>query len=148
MKKNKICIEHEVNSSSPNIIWNLISTEGGMGLWLADEVGIDNDTLVFIWGEAWQQQEIRKATIIEKQKNNLIRMKWQDDSDPEAFMEIKMVRNELTGSYALEIIDFAEPGEEDDMRGIWEDNFVKLLHSSGLQYNLPLPPPKGRGSLH
>ena len=103
-----------------------------MGLWLADEVGIDNDTLVFIWGEAWQQQEIRKATIIEKQKNNLIRMKWQDDSDPEAFMEIKMVRNELTGSYALEIIDFAEPGEEDDMRGIWEDNFVKLLHSSGL----------------
>ena len=70
MKKNKICIEHEVNSSSPNIIWNLISTEGGMGLWLADEVGIDNDTLVFIWGEAWQQQEIRKATIIEKQKNN------------------------------------------------------------------------------
>jgi hypothetical protein len=132
MKKNKICIEHEVNSSSPNIIWNLISTEGGMGLWLADEVGIDNDTLVFIWGEAWQQQEIRKATIIEKQKNNLIRMKWQDDSDPEAFMEIKMVRNELTGSYALEIIDFAEPGEEDDMRGILEDNFTKLLHSSGL----------------
>ena len=50
----------------------------------------------------------------------------------DAFMEIKMVRNELTGSYALEIIDFAEPGEEDDMRGIWEDNFVKLLHSSGL----------------
>ena len=43
-----------------------------------------------------------------------------------------MVRNELTGSYALEIIDFAEPGEEDDMRGIWEDNFTKLLHSSGL----------------
>ena len=148
MKKSKIYIEHELNSSSPNIIWNLISTEGGMGLWLADEVGIDDDTLVFIWGEAWQEQEIRKATIIEKQKNNLIRMKWQDDTDPEAFMEIKMVKNELTGSYALEIIDFAEPGEEDDMRGIWEDNFVKLLHSSGLYNSLPLPPPKGRGSLH
>lgn len=43
MGKSRIEIEHTLNSTSRNIIWQLIGTAAGLEKWLADSVQIDGD---------------------------------------------------------------------------------------------------------
>ena len=43
MEKSRIEIEHTLNSTSRNIIWQLIGTAAGLEKWLADSVQIDGD---------------------------------------------------------------------------------------------------------
>ena len=41
MEKNKITVEHLLNSTSKNIIWQLIGTDSGLQKWIADSVTLD-----------------------------------------------------------------------------------------------------------
>ena len=43
MEKNKITVEHLLNSTSKNIIWQLIGTDSGLQKWIADSVTLDGD---------------------------------------------------------------------------------------------------------
>lgn len=45
MEKNKITVEHLLNSTSKNIIWQLIGTDSGLQKWIADSVTLDGDQL-------------------------------------------------------------------------------------------------------
>ena len=47
------------------------------------------------------------------------------------YFEIKMTYNELTSDYVLEITDFAEPDEVDDMKELWESQVAKLRRTCG-----------------
>ena len=53
MTKQRIEIEHELKSTSANIVWKLISTADGYANWLADSVTADGDELTFTWGQEW-----------------------------------------------------------------------------------------------
>ena len=44
---------------------------------------------------------------------------------------MRIIRNELTGNYSLEITDFAETDEEDDVRSLW-DSSIDALRRCGL----------------
>jgi hypothetical protein len=39
--------------------------------------------------------------------------------------------NELTGDFVLEITDFAEPDEVDDMKELWDSQVNKLRRTCG-----------------
>lgn len=49
MEKNKITVEHLLNSTSKNIIWQLIGTDSGLQKWIADSVTLDGDQLTCTW---------------------------------------------------------------------------------------------------
>jgi hypothetical protein len=51
---------------------------------------------------------------------------------PKAYFELRMVFNEMTGEYVLEVTDFAEEGETEDLREIWDMSVEKLRRVSGL----------------
>ena len=55
----------------------------------------------------------------------------QDDENERDYFEIKMTYNELTSDYVLEITDFAEPDEVDDMKELWESQVAKLRRTCG-----------------
>jgi uncharacterized protein YndB with AHSA1/START domain len=131
MKKVKISIEHELNSNSESIIWSLISTDGGLSKWLADNVIQEGNALSFTWGEEWSHHEKRKADIIDIVKNDRIKFKWTDDDDDD-YWEIKMKKNELTNDYLLVITDFATEDEVESLKEIWDDNFEQLRQSTGM----------------
>ena len=42
MEKSRIEIEHTLNSTSRNIIWQLIGTAAGLEKWLADDQWIED----------------------------------------------------------------------------------------------------------
>ena len=66
MTKQRIEIEHELKSTSANIVWKLISTADGYANWLADSVTADGDELTFTWGQEWRHHEQRMHTLWQK----------------------------------------------------------------------------------
>lgn len=132
MKKQKIIIERELKSNSENIIWALISTEGGLAKWVADDVTETEKQITFRWGEEWSHHEIHVANIIKKVKNDHLRLRWEDETDDDAYLEFRMEKNDLTNDYMLYVTDFALPEDLDSLRAMWDQNFEQLRQSSGL----------------
>ncbi len=132
MKKQKIYIERDVNCKSENIIWRIISTDGGLQKWLADNVQERDGQFTFTWGEEWGNHEQRTATVVSMKKNKYIRMRWDDETDPEAYLELAMSKNDITGDFVLHITDFAAEDDVDSLMSIWDQNFEELHRNSGL----------------
>ena len=127
MKREKIRLEYLLNATSKNILWSAISTSTGLEDWFADRV-VSNDKIVeFHWGKT----ERRDAEIIAIRAYSFIRFRWLDDENERDYFEIKMNFNELTNVFVLEITDFAEPDEVEDMKELWESQVVKLRRTCG-----------------
>ena len=110
-----------------NILWSAISTPTGLEDWFADKVISDDKIVEFHWGKT----ELRKAEITAIRSFSFIRFRWLDDENERDYFEIKMTYNELTSDYVLEITDFAEPDEVDDMKELWESQVAKLRRTCG-----------------
>lgn len=76
--------------------------------------------------------ETRQAEVTNFRVNSFIRFRWLDDEDPKAYFELKMVYNELTSDYMLEVIDWAAPDEVEDTKELWDSEIEKLKRVSGL----------------
>ena len=48
------------------------------------------------------------------------------------FTALRIVYNELTEDIMLEVTDWAVPGEEDEVRDLWDSDIEKLKRVSGL----------------
>ncbi len=132
MEKQKLNIERVLHSSSQGIIWNFISSPEGMTRWLADKVEGAGGELTFTWGDLWRHHEIRKARIVKQSKNNYIRFRWEDEEDPNAYVELRIEKNELTNDYILLITDFAYEDDIESLQDLWEDNLERLHRNTGI----------------
>ena len=132
MKKQQIQIEHSLNSTSPNIIWKVISTEGGLSRWIADTVKEKDDCFTFIWGDILSHHEERSAKILERVRHSHIRLKWDDDTDTETYLELRMTHTEVTGGFILHITDYALPEDVESLHDIWDQNLDQLRQNTGL----------------
>lgn len=127
MKKEKIHLEYLLSATSKNILWGAISTPAGLEEWFADKVVSDDKTVEFSWGKSEQ----RVAEIIAIRAYSFIRFRWKDDEGERSYFEMKMTYNELTHTYVLEVTDFAEPDEVDDMKELWESQIANLRRTCG-----------------
>lgn len=132
MKKQQIQIEHSLLSTSPNIIWNIISTEGGLSRWIADSVKESSGAFSFTWGDETIHHETRRAAILERVRHSHVRLRWEDETDPCAYLELRMLRAEVTGGYVLHITDYAQPEDVDSLYDIWDQNLEQLRRATGL----------------
>jgi len=132
MKKEKVHIEKELKCKSANIIWPLLSSAGGLAKWFADYVEREDDRLTFTWGEAWTHQETRKATIIEEETAQRLKMIWDEEEDPDAYCLMAIERSEITGDFILIVTDFAWEEDVDGLYELWERNFEQLHRTTGL----------------
>ena len=131
MEKQQITIEHHLHSRSRPIIWQAISTAGGLSKWMADEVIEHDNKFEFIWGTPWTSQEKRSA-IIDKVKNELVTIHWEDETDNDSHVELRILRNDLTDDFMLQITDFVQDEDEDSIIQIWEQNLDRLHRTTGL----------------
>lgn len=132
MDNGKITIEYPLAARSPGIIWEFISTAHGLERWLADHVEEGDGVFTFTWGEPWTEQDIRTAQLLEYVKHDHIRLKWDEDQEEQAYMEMRIEKSELTGQLSLLITDFAGQGEEEYLRNLWTKNLDRLHRTSGL----------------
>ncbi len=128
MEKVKVQIEYMLSSVSGAILWNAISTPMGLEQWFADRVTLKDHIFTFQWGKT----EIRSAEVINSRLGSFIRLRWCDETDSKYYFELRISSNELTNDYMFEIIDFAEPGEEEDLRELWDSQFETLRRNCGV----------------
>ena len=128
MEKEKIKMEYMLKGGSGNVIWSIISTPSGMETWFADKVTAKEKVYTFQWGKT----ESRQAEIIHCRTNYFVRFHWLDDVDRKSYFELKIVQNELTEDIMLEITDFAETAEAEDVKDLWDSDIEKLRRVSGL----------------
>ena len=124
--KTKYELEYTINTS-PKVLFNRLSTPGGLSEWFADDVNLHKGLYRFIWDGAEQSAE-----ILNRKDNRYIRFRWSDEEDEEAYFEFRIRTDELTGDVALIITDFAEADEKDDAIDLWDSQISELKHVIGL----------------
>ena len=125
MDKVKLELEYIINTS-PTILFNCLSTPSGLSEWFADDVNIKNDRYTFFW-DGSEETAIIKTT----KKSESVKFQWEDDEGEDYFFEMTIKIDDLTKDVALLITDFAEEGEEDEAKLLWDNNVVKLKQAIG-----------------
>lgn len=118
--KEKIKLEFPLNTGS-SILYNRISTPGGLGEWFADNVRLENGLYIFSWND-----EEQKAQLINRKKLKFVRFKWVDEEDNQSYFEFRISTDELTDDVALIVTDFVEPDEKDTVIELWETQIAEL----------------------
>ncbi len=124
-EKIPIKLEYIIRSSVP-VLFNMISTPGGLSRWFADDVNIKNNMFFFIWNGSEDS-----ARLIEKKMNKHIRLQWDDDAGSDCYFEFRLKTQPLTGDVALVITDYCEPEEEEETNRLWEAQISKLKQVLG-----------------
>ena len=120
-------IEFPINSS-PQLLYQYISSPSGLQEWFADKVNSRGDFFTFEWNDSQEY-----ARLASKKTGEKIKFKWIDENkkDTEYYFEIRILEDELTKDVSLLIVDFAEEDELDEARQLWENQVSDLKHVIG-----------------
>lgn len=123
----KISYELEfVIQSSPQLLYQYISTPSGLSEWYADNVNSRGEKFTFIWDGA---EEV--AMLLKKKSNEFIRFTWEEDEDDDSFFEMRIIVDEITSDVSLFITDFAEEDEQEEAKMLWENQISSLKQVLG-----------------
>jgi uncharacterized protein YndB with AHSA1/START domain len=120
-------IEFPINSS-PQLLYQYISTPSGLSEWFADNVNSRGEYFTFIWNDSEE-----KARLASKKTGEKVKFKWVDENskDTEYFFELHILVDELTKDVSLMVVDFAEKGEISEATLLWENQISDLKHLIG-----------------
>lgn len=112
--------------SSPEMLYEFLSTPSGLSEWFCDDVNIRNGIYTFIWDGQLQQARLLKTV-----DDQLVRFQWVDKTDG-SYFEFRIQRDDLTNDISLIITDFAESvGDRESAKLLWQSQVEKLLHVIG-----------------
>lgn len=128
---DKIKFEQEfVIQSSPQLLYQYISTPSGLQEWFADNVNSRGELFTFIWDDAEE-----KAKMLSKKNGDRIKFQWLNDEEngDDYFFEMRIQVDEITKDVSLLITDYSEDDEVDENKMLWENmigNLKQVLGSS------------------
>ena len=120
-------IEFQINSS-PSLLYQYISTPSGLQEWFADSVNARDEFFTFGWNGSEEN-----ARLSLKKNDERVKFKWVDDNkkDTEYFFEIQILEDEITKDVSINVIDFADEDEIDEMKQLWANQISDLKHIIG-----------------
>ena len=120
-------IEFPINSS-PQLLYQYISTPSGLQEWFADNVNSRGEYFTFIWNDSEEN-----ARLVSKKTGEKIKFKWLDEKnkDTDYYFELRILEDEITKDVALMVIDFAFEDELEESRQLWENQVSELKHVIG-----------------
>jgi hypothetical protein len=120
-------IEFPINSS-PQLLYQYISSPSGLQEWFADRVNSRGEFYTFEWNNSEEN-----ARLSSKKAGEKVKFKWidEDQKDTEYYFEIRILEDEITKDVSLMIIDFAEEDEMDESIKLWENQVSDLKHIIG-----------------
>lgn len=125
VKKQPFTIER-LFRASPTILYSFLTTPSNLVQWFADFVDLNGDVYTFSWSGDEQEAE-----ILVDIEDELLRLRWLDDEDDKAYLEFKIKKSEITEETILYITDFAEKGEINDARQLWDSQLNDLAKCMG-----------------
>lgn len=114
--------------ASPQLLFQYLSTPSGLSEWFADNVNSRGEDFTFIWDDSEEY-----AKLLQKKVNEKVRYRWLNDEDDQDdyFFEFKIVVDEITKDVSLIVSDFAEEGELDEAKMLWENSIGSLKQVLG-----------------
>lgn len=125
--KIKYELEFPINSS-PQLLYQYISTPSGLSEWFADNVNSRGEYFTFIWDDSEE-----KARVASKKSGEKIKFRWIDDNnaDTDYFFELRILEDEITKDVSLVVVDYAEEDEVVEAKLLWENQISDLKHVIG-----------------
>jgi len=120
-------LEFPINSS-PQLLYQYISTPSGLSEWFADNVNSRGEFFTFIWDDS---QEVARQSS--KKSGEKIKFRWvdEDKKDTEYYFELRIIEDEITKDVSLVVTDFAFADEVDEAKLLWENQISDLKHVIG-----------------
>jgi uncharacterized protein YndB with AHSA1/START domain len=114
--------------SSPQLLYQYISTPSGLSEWFADNVNSRGELFTFIWDDSEE-----KAKLMSKKTDERVKFKWlnEDNTETDYFFEIKLMVDEITKDVSIVIVDFADEDEVEESKSLWENQISDLKHVLG-----------------
>lgn len=126
---NKVRYELEFPiNSSPQLLYQYISTPSGLQEWFADNVNSRGEYFTFIWDDSQE-----KARLYSKKTGEKIKFKWVDvdNHDTEYYFELRILVDEITKDVSLMVVDYAEENDIEEAKMLWENQISDLKHVIG-----------------
>lgn len=123
---DKIKYEIEfVIQSSPQLLYQYLSTPSGLSEWFADNVNSRGEIFSFIWDGAEEQ-----ANLIKRKTDEFIKFAWEENDD-DSYFEMRIIVDEITKDVSLFITDFAEEDEIEEAKMLWTNQVSDLKQVLG-----------------
>jgi len=126
-EKIKYEIEFPI-TSSPQLLYQYISTPSGLSEWFADNVNSRGEFFTFIWNDSEE-----KARMSSKKSGEKVKFRWIDDNDKDGdyYFELRILVDEITKDVSLVVVDFAEEDDMSESKQLWENQVSDLKHVLG-----------------
>ena len=126
-KKKEFVIEYDFQSS-PQLLFQYLSTPSGLSEWFSDDVNYRGEQYTFFWGESEEY-----ARVLSKKINEKIRFQWitEEDDEEDYFFEFKIQMDEITKDVSLIITDFTDEDELDEAKLLWDSLISDLKQVLG-----------------
>ncbi|MDV7138977.1 START-like domain-containing protein [Maribacter sp. TH_r10] len=123
-EKTKYEIEFVIQSS-PQLLYQYLSTPSGLSEWFADNVNSRGELFKFIWDGAEEE-----AKLLKRKSDEFVRFAWEENEDG-SYFEMKIIVDEITKDVSLFITDFAEEDEIDEAKMLWQNQVTDLKQVLG-----------------
>ena len=114
--------------SSPQLLYQYISTPSGLSEWFADNVNSRGEFFTFIWNDSEEQ-----AKLLSKKSDERIKFRWvtDDEDDDSYYFEIRIQVDEITKDVSIIVTDFIHEDEIDEAKMLWENQISDLKQVLG-----------------
>ena len=125
--KEKFELEYLLKTSI-RVLDNMIGSPSGLSEWFADNVTVRDDIYSFEWDGS-----IEEARLLQKKMNSKMKFRWLDDEENEDdyYFEINFESDRMTSMVSLNIVDYAETGEVESAKMLWEQQINDLKRIIG-----------------
>ncbi|MEO8773979.1 MAG: START-like domain-containing protein [Gelidibacter sp.] len=114
--------------SSPQLLYQYISTPSGLSEWFADNVNSRGEFFTFIWNDSEEQ-----AKLLSKKSDERIKFRWltDDEDDDSYYFEIRIQVDEITKDVSIIVTDFIHEDEIEEAKMLWENQISDLKQVLG-----------------
>lgn len=115
-------------NSSPQLLYQYISTPSGLSEWFADNVNSRGEYFTFIWNDTEE-----RARLSSKKTGEKVKFRWVDENnhDSDLYFELRILEDEITKDVSLLVVDYADEDEVDEAKQLWENQIADLKHVIG-----------------
>lgn len=114
-----------VIQSSPQLLYNYLSTPSGLSEWFADNVNSRGEKFIFIWDGSEEG-----AKLLKRKSEEFVKFAWED-AEEGIFFEMKIIVDEITKDVSLFITDFADEDEVEEAKMLWTNQVADLKQVLG-----------------
>ena len=114
--------------SSPQLLFQYLSTPSGLSEWFANDVNSRGEIFTFFWDDGEET-----AKLLSKKNNEKVKFQWINDEEASEseYFEFSIEVDEITKDVSLIITDFSDEDELDESKMLWENSVASLKQVLG-----------------